>query len=47
MRLDINDYKLVLENTKASTTSKEANDVHFERDIKVGEEDLLLQRNLL
>lgn len=40
---DINEYKLVLENIKASAITKEAKDVQFERNIKVCEEDLLLE----
>ncbi|XP_016566994.2 uncharacterized protein LOC107865177 [Capsicum annuum] len=43
---DINKYKLVPENIKASATAKETKDVQFERNIKVFKEDLLLEKKL-
>lgn len=41
-----NDYKLILENFKASMTAKEAREVFFERNITVTKEELLLQQKL-
>ncbi|XP_019230100.1 PREDICTED: uncharacterized protein LOC109211055 [Nicotiana attenuata] len=43
---DINEYKLVAENIRASTIAKEAKEVHFERSLRVSEEDLLLEKKL-
>ncbi|XP_075099143.1 uncharacterized protein LOC142176010 [Nicotiana tabacum] len=43
---DINEYNLIPEKIKPSATVKETNDCHFERNIIVREEDLLLERKL-
>ncbi|KAG5597666.1 hypothetical protein H5410_038898 [Solanum commersonii] len=43
---DINEYKLVSENIQSSSIEREAKDVHFERSIRVFEEDLLLEKKL-
>ncbi|KAH0770848.1 hypothetical protein KY290_014829 [Solanum tuberosum] len=43
---DINEYNLVLENIRPSETTKDTKDIHFERNIIVSEEDLLLPKNL-
>lgn len=43
---DINEYKLVPENSRPSQNAKDAKDVHFERNIIVTEEDLLLPKRL-
>ncbi|XP_070026499.1 uncharacterized protein [Nicotiana sylvestris] len=43
---DINEYKLILEKIRASQTTKDAKDVHFERNIIVSEQDLLLPKRL-
>lgn len=41
---DINEYKHVAENIRASAVAKEAKEVHFERNLRVFEEDLLLEK---
>ncbi|PHT58384.1 hypothetical protein CQW23_00747 [Capsicum baccatum] len=43
MGRDINEFKLISEKIKASTIDKEAQDVHFQRNISVSDEDLLLK----
>lgn len=43
---DINEYKLVSENIQSSTIEREVQDVHFDRSIRVFEEDLLLEKKL-
>lgn len=43
---DINEYKLVSENIQSSTIEREVQDVHFDRSIRVSEEDLLLEKKL-
>ncbi|WMV14575.1 hypothetical protein MTR67_007960 [Solanum verrucosum] len=43
---DINEYNLVLENIRPSETTKDTKDIHFERNIIVSEEDLLLPKKL-
>ncbi|XP_070017177.1 uncharacterized protein [Nicotiana sylvestris] len=43
---DINEYNLIPEKIKPSVAVRETNDCHFERNIIVREEDLLLERKL-
>ncbi|KAG5586770.1 hypothetical protein H5410_047204 [Solanum commersonii] len=43
---DINEYNLVLENIRPSETTKDTKDIHFQRNIIVSEEDLLLPKKL-
>ncbi|XP_070024813.1 uncharacterized protein [Nicotiana sylvestris] len=43
---DINEYKLMLEKIRPSEIAKDAKDVHFERNIFVSEQDLLLPKRL-
>ncbi|XP_075082877.1 uncharacterized protein LOC107802781 isoform X1 [Nicotiana tabacum] len=43
---DINEYKLIPKNIRASETAKDAKDIHFERNIIVSEQDLLLPKRL-
>ncbi|XP_070022497.1 ATP-dependent DNA helicase PIF1-like [Nicotiana sylvestris] len=43
---DINEYKLIPENIRPSEISKDAKDVHFERNIIVSEKDLILPKRL-
>ncbi|XP_019236949.1 PREDICTED: uncharacterized protein LOC109217178 [Nicotiana attenuata] len=43
---DINEYNLIPEKIKPSAAVRETNDCHFERNIIVREEDLLLERKL-
>ncbi|XP_075106751.1 uncharacterized protein LOC107828842 [Nicotiana tabacum] len=43
---DINEYKLIPKNIRASKTAKDAKDIHFERNIIVSEQDLLLPKRL-
>ncbi|XP_075103311.1 ATP-dependent DNA helicase RRM3 isoform X2 [Nicotiana tabacum] len=46
MGYDINEYKLIPKNIRASETAKDAKDIHFERNIIVSEQDLLLPKRL-
>ncbi|XP_070002689.1 uncharacterized protein LOC142165930 [Nicotiana tabacum] len=46
MDADINDYKIVQETIRPSTTAKEAKEVHFERTIIVNEQDILFCKKL-
>ncbi|XP_019235621.1 PREDICTED: uncharacterized protein LOC109215948 [Nicotiana attenuata] len=46
MGRDINEFELISEIIKASAAAKEAKDVHFERNIIVSEEDLMLENKL-
>ncbi|XP_047263829.1 ATP-dependent DNA helicase PIF4-like [Capsicum annuum] len=46
MDRDINEFQLISEKIKVSTIAKEAKDVHFERNISVSDEDLLLTNKL-
>lgn len=43
---DINEYNLIIEKIKPSAAVRETNDCHFERNIIVREENLLLERKL-
>ncbi|XP_015166438.1 ATP-dependent DNA helicase pif1-like [Solanum tuberosum] len=43
---DINEYNLVLQIIRPSETTKDTKDIHFERNIIVSEEDLLLPKKL-
>ncbi|XP_019248430.1 PREDICTED: ATP-dependent DNA helicase PIF4-like [Nicotiana attenuata] len=46
MGRDINEFELISEIIKPSATAKEAKDVHFERNIIVSEQDLMLENKL-
>nr|XP_009805036.1 PREDICTED: uncharacterized protein LOC104250162 [Nicotiana sylvestris] len=43
---DVNEYELIPETIRPSTTTKEAKEVHFEKSITVSEEDMLLHTRL-
>ncbi|KAL3361944.1 hypothetical protein AABB24_014672 [Solanum stoloniferum] len=46
MGRDINEFELISEYIKPTSTAREAKEVHYERNIIVSEEDLLLQNKL-
>lgn len=46
MGRDINEFNLVSENITSSKMANEAKEAYFERNIIVGNEDLLLHRKL-